>query len=47
MEEQTGFLGISGKIWGVIAVSSLLAFGLLVTCALIAMLFGIQSGSAF
>ncbi len=46
MEEQTCFLGISGKIWGVIALSSL-AFGFLVICLLIAMLFGISSGSVF
>jgi len=46
MEEQTGFLGISGKTWGIIAVSSL-AFGLLVIFAVIFMLFGIDSGSIF
>ncbi len=46
MEEQTGFMGMSGKIWGVIGVLSL-AFGILVICALVAMMFGMDVGGVF
>jgi len=46
MEEQTGYLGVSGKTWAVIGILSF-AVGTLVICALVAMLFGMDVGGVF
>ena len=45
MEKQTGFLGISNPVWAVVAMGAV-AVALLVVCALIAMMFGVDIGIA-
>ncbi len=43
MEKQTGFLGFSSSVWGVIGILSLLA-GAIVVCALVLLAFGLDIG---
>jgi hypothetical protein len=43
MEKQTGFLGISPSVWGVIGIVAILA-GATMICALVALMFGLDAG---
>ena len=41
MQKQTGFLGITASVWGVIGILALLA-GAIVICALVLLAFGLD-----
>lgn len=43
MEQQNDSRGLSGTVWGVIGIVALVA-GLLVICALVVMMFGVDIG---
>ena len=44
MEKKTGFLGIPSSAWVVIGILALMGGGAIVTCALVALAFGVSIG---